>query len=130
MDRENLKRYKYLKGEIRTLRGLIADLEDMAAPVAKWSDEPKAVGGVSNPVAEIVERKETLKAEYVRELHELLEMQAEIEEWMKNVKPKYRQLIRLLYVDGKTYLQTAEELGINSRTVTTWLHEVLGFTLD
>ena len=116
MKRSDLKRYRWLKKDIRTLRAIIADLEDVVAPVAEWSDTPKG-GGVGDPVGEIVARRDKLRAEYVKKLQELLRLQQEIEDWMDGLDEKYRSVIWTMYVDGKTYFQTAETLRIDNMTV-------------
>lgn len=123
MKRSDLKRYRWLKKDIRTLRAIIADLEDVVAPVAEWSDTPKG-GGVGDPVGEIVARRDKLRAEYVKKLRELLELQERIENWIEGLSDKHRRLIWTMYVDGKTYLQTAEELRMDTKTICRWLNDM------
>lgn len=124
MKRSDLKRYRWLKKDIRTLRAVIADLEDVVAPVAEWSDMPKG-GGVGDPVGEIVARRDRLRAEYVKKLQELLKLQQEIEDWVAGLNEKHALVIRTMYIEGKTYMETIETLGMASRTVCRRLNEVL-----
>lgn len=123
MKRSDLKRYRWLKKDIRTLRAVIADLEDVVAPVAEWSDMPKG-GGVGDPVGEIVARRDRLRAEYVKRLQELLKLQERIEDWINGLDEKPRRMIWTMYIEGKTYFQTAEALGVDNKTIWRWLKSV------
>lgn len=124
MKRDDLKRYKRLKEEISLLRWQIADLEDMAAPVAKWSDEPKAVGGVGDPVGEAIAKKEKLKALYLKRLHELLDLQEAIEKFVEGLDDGPKALVKVMYFKGRSFSESAEEVGITTKTVCQWLKKV------
>lgn len=124
MKRNDLKNYKYLAWEISALRRQIADLEDAVAPVAQWSDIPKAAGGVSDPIAEIVERKERMKARYVERLKMLLQEKERIDAWMLTLDGRDRRVVTTLYVEGLSWMPACEKLGISHFLIRTILNRV------
>lgn len=124
MKRDDLKSYKYLVWEISALRRQIADLEDLAAPVAQWSDLPKAVGGVSDPVAEALEKKEELKTRYVERLKTLLQEKERIDAWMLTLDGRDRMVVTTLYVEGLSWMPACEKLGISHFLLRTILNRV------
>lgn len=124
MKRDDLKNYKYLVWEVSALRRQIADLEETVAPVAQWSDMPKAVGGVSDPVAEIVAKKEEMKARYIERLRVLLEEKERIDSWMLTLDGRDKRVVTTLYVEGLSWMPACEKLGISHFLLRTILNRV------
>ena len=125
ISRDLLKGFRDLRLEVRGLRERIADLEEIYAPVAVWSDMPKG-GGVSDKVAEIVERKEELRERYIERLHELLGKEKQVLDWCEGLNAFDRAVVYGLYFEGKTWLQVAEELGTKTQTIMLHLQRLCG----
>lgn len=117
ISRKFLKEFFSLRLELRVLRGQIADLEEIYAPVAVWSDMPKAQGGTSDKVGDIVAKKDELRREYMDKLHELLEKEELVQKWSAKLNAFDRAVVYGLYFEGKSWLQVAEELGTKPDTI-------------
>jgi RNA polymerase sigma factor (sigma-70 family) len=48
------------------------------------------------------------------------ELQQDCHELLKSLSPRQRECLRLIYWEGLSVDQTAERMGVNSRTVATW----------
>lgn len=123
MKRLELKEFQRIKREIRQLRRIVADLEDVVAPVANWDGLPKG-GGVSDKVGDIVAKRDELKRRYIDELHELLRRQKAIEEYFEGLEGQDFEIARCLFIEGKTWIETAECLNIHNETIRKTLNRI------
>lgn len=124
--RKDLQNFRNNRLEISLLRRHIAELEDLtlAPDINQWG---KAESALKDKIGAVLTKKDELKALYINRLHELLEMQSRIEEFIKGIEnPQYANLVRLVYVEGKSWAQTADIMGFNRTSTISEILKRLG----
>ena len=121
MTKEQLRQLRYLKSEIRLLKGQIADIEFAVVTDVVTGSDPRhpyterkfTITGVDY---ESYRRKtKRLRRELQRRAEELIDLVAEINRYVENIDDSLiRQIIILRHVNGLTWEQVAASIGGNN----------------
>lgn len=101
---------------VATIRSELAEI-DAAFDGLKgidYSREAVSMTPDGDGVARLVERKESLKAEYEAELMANLQLQADAHRALANVAEPGRSALTLHYLEGKTWTDVGEALGYSA----------------
>ena len=118
MDKQSLKQYRQLCQEIRELE---EEKEALAAGNVPGS-WPIGVGGhsrgrVKDCVGDTAARLWQLSQLLAQRLNQLIALRREIEEFIADLQPEERRIMRFYYIEGLTWVQTAERLECSVRQV-------------
>lgn len=125
MKKSELEALKWRRENIQLLRSRIAELEDsiQTARIAKISDMPK--GTITGDLwDEVLDLKDELKAEYVRELKALLLLTDRCDAWLRTLDDRSRALIRLRFYEDKTWIEIAEHYNVETVSVWRWFKQI------
>ena len=128
MTKEELKAYQYIKREREHLAEKLEELETaMCLPRSQRLDGmPRSGSSESYIKEEQIDSKEELLALYQEKTTALLGALVHIERAIETLDPRERHLVRLHYIDGKTWEQVAVEMGYSWRQV----HRIHGEALE
>lgn len=119
MTKEQLKAYKEMKKERDDLRqrlqALDAQLYGMRAQ--RLDGMPRGGSGENYVTEELLEAKDELMVLFCMKQAELTAELVKIEHAIEALAPRERHLIRLHYIDGRTWEQVAVEMGYSWRQV-------------
>lgn len=90
-----------------------------------WDGMPHGTG-VSNPVANMVAKKETLISRYRAKLAGLADAQEAIEDLIEGLEPTERRLARFRYIDGLRWETVCDKMCYSWRQT----HRIHGALLD
>lgn len=118
MDKQTLMQYRQLCREIRELE---EEKEALAAGnlPGSW---PLGIGGhsqgkikdnVGNCAAQLWQLSQLL----AQRLNQLIALRREIEDFIADLQPEERRILRLYYIEGLTWEQTAERLEYSVRQI-------------
>jgi hypothetical protein len=118
MTRQKLKQVRYLTREIGLLQNQIASLEaTVVTDCVKGSDPrhpytERAFFITGFDRAEHARKMDRLKRKMQRRVDDLLDLRAEIIEWVEGIEDSLlRQIIVLRHVNGLSWRQVAREIG-------------------
>lgn len=110
-----LSRYREAEREAQTCRRQLVRLRGLARalPSPNLEATPVYTGRVSDPVEEAAVAIAACEAELGVRLRDALTVRREIAAVIRRVRPERdRQLLELRYIEGMSYLSTADALGI------------------
>ena len=115
----DLKRFRKLKHKIELLESKIIELEKiMVVPGCQQiTGMPRGGSGSHDKIANVIARLEALRASYVNKLDELLTLWVAIEEAVEQLNFEEQQVISLYYMNGYTWDEVAEYVGVTRRRV-------------
>ncbi len=116
MDKQSLMQYRQLCYEIRELEDEKEALAQGSLP-ASWplGNGSRRKGLVKDAVSDTAARLWQLSQLLAQRLNQLIALRQEIEEFIANLQPEERRLLRLYYIEGLTWEKTAERLGYSVR---------------
>ena len=118
MTRQELKQIRYLKREIELLQEQIVHLEAEivtdkvrgSLPHHPWVETSFKITGFDR--IEYAQKMDKLKRKLQRRVDDLLDLRAEIFEWVESIEDSLlRQIIILRHVNGLGWRQVAREVG-------------------
>ena len=112
-----LEMYAESRDEVEDLAERIIRMRTQAERMTvTLSHTPHAVGEVSDKVQRCVSEALALEELYERRMEENLSLLARLEKAIDRLpRPMYRRLIRLKYLDGYSWEDVADALGVSSR---------------
>lgn len=118
MDKQTLMQYRQLCREIKELEEEKEALAAGSLP-ASW---PVGIGGrsqgkIKDNVGEAAAQLWQLSQLLAQRLNQLIALRREIETFIENLQPDERRILRLYYIEGLTWEQTAERLGYSVRQI-------------
>lgn len=98
---------------VATIRSELAEIDAAFDGVRGIDYSAQSVSGTpsGDGVARLVERKESLKAEYEAELMECLQLQADAHRALRGVSEPSRSALTLHYLEGLTWTDVGERTG-------------------
>ena len=119
MTKEQLKAYRTIKLERDKLADMLAELEAiMYGPtISKLSAVPGGGRSGSSPVENAAAKHEELLTRYQRKVEELTVALSEIEAAIETLNNRDRTLVRLYYIQGKTWEEVCVEMAYSWRQV-------------
>lgn len=125
MKKSDLEALRWRKENVQLLRSQIAELEDsiQCARIAKISDMPKGTPN-ADLWEEVIDRKDEIKARYVRELKALLEEIQKVDDWLETLSERDRVLIRMRFYDCKGWQEIADYFNVDWVTPFSWLKQL------
>lgn len=108
--RKDLQNFRNDRLEVSLLRRQIAELEDLTLvpDISQWG------GALKDKAEAVLAKKGELKALYIERLHELLEKQVKIENWVSTLEGRDLLIIKALYFEGLSWAQTADRLNLSA----------------
>lgn len=128
MTKERLKKLKALVKEAEHLEERIKGLPFETGAYVGDSAKDYRTGFPRNITIQgySTQKHDRLKRQLRDKLRAIQDEIAELEEWLENVEDSQtRDILRLVYVNGLSYEQTAAELGISEKTVQRKINKVL-----
>ncbi len=110
-----LEHYQHICQEIKELEEEKANLASGRISGLNPTSARHATGWHSDPTAETTERLWALSSALATRLNELIALRTEIEEAIATLSPEERRIIRLHYVEGRTFEEVAEKIGYSVR---------------
>ena len=128
MTKEQLQAYSDIKEERDHLAQKINEMEEvMCCPRSQRLDGMPRGGSVENyKREEQIDRKAKLLELYKKKQAELDDLLLAIEQAIEKLEPRERRLIRLHYIDGRTWEQVAVAMNYSWRQV----HRIHGDALE
>lgn len=113
MIKDKLQQYRKLKTELDSIKlGILQLDDDLRSP--RTTQLGKISGGTQNAVTPVdikLDEKDRLCALYRRKKEQLDLELWQIEQVIQRMPPQERTLLRLYFLQGKTWEQVAEEMG-------------------
>lgn len=119
MTEEKLKNYRILRMERDQLSRLIRLIQEelSSPPVQKAHVFPRSSRSRRGGFSELVAQRLTLSQQWEAKQHELAQELKEIEDAVQALPPLDRTLLRLHYLEGKTWDEVAEALHYSLRHI-------------
>lgn len=119
ISKADLRRYKYIKSEIKQFQEQIAELQSlMTAPkTSRFTPSSGGSHGDSDKIGQTIIRLERLEDRYCQKIAELVELQTAIENAIGKLKPEEETIIRLYYYNGLTWEKVCEKTGYSWRQI-------------
>lgn len=116
MDKQSLMQYRQLCREIRELEDEKEALAQGSLP-ASWpiGSGSRRRGMVKDAVGDTAAKLWQLSQLLAQRLNQLIALRQEIEEFIADLQPDERRLLRLYYIEGLTWEKIAERLGYSVR---------------
>ena len=112
MTKDDLRRYGSIRRELAAITRRLHELEESkGCHSVTYGDSPHQRGEPLSEAQRYVEKKETLERLYRRKQCILLEEQAAVENAIDALPPELRRLMRLRYLDGKSWSECARRMG-------------------
>jgi len=116
MNRENLKDYKYTQQWINDRQMYIEEYRtDIEKITTTLSDMPKGSSQVEDKMAEKIAKLLDMVDELAEKIVEKVEKQKEILEQLDKVEMPYRLILDKAYIQGKSLVTVASEMGYSYR---------------
>lgn len=114
--KQYLKQYRMLETQINRAIAEKAKWMDLATNISPvLSDMPHGEGG-SDKVLDAVQHIANIDAELDREIDKLIDLRMEIDACIARIPDrKLRNVLRTVYIDGKTIAEAAEQTGYSDR---------------
>ena len=125
MKKSDLEALRWRKENVQLLRSQIAELDDsiQCARIAKISDMPKGTPN-ADLWEEVIDRKDEIKARYVKELRELLAEIQRVDDWLETLSERDKTLIRLRFYEGVTWQGIADHFNVEFPTPFRWFNNL------
>lgn len=125
--KEELRRYRFVAGEVADLRCEIAELECLAVSprVAVCGGVVVGGGSVGDRQGALIARIDELRLRYVGMVEGLVALRGRIEDEISVLDEEDQRLVRLRYFRGLTWEEVAVRMGVSWRTVHNWHGRVL-----
>ena len=115
MKKEQLEQYRELCLEIKELENEKESLSELAS---SWTISPRHTQGAASDItSELADKLWQLAQIITRRINELVLMRIEVEEFIGKLPIQESILLRLYYVRGLTWEETAEKMGYTVRHV-------------
>lgn len=120
LTKQELRRYKYIKADIEHLKEQIQELRSLITvpKIQRLEGVPGAGSGEHDKLGMALSKIEKLESLYRQKIDELLELQLTIEAEIGKLGEQEQALIRLYYFRGRTWDETAAEMGYARRHIT------------
>lgn len=125
MKKSDLEALRWRKENVQLLRSQIAELDDsiQCARIAKISDMPKGTPN-ADLWEEVIDRKDEIKARYVKELRELLEEIQKVDDWLETLSERHKTLIRLRFYEGRGWQEICDYFNVEWKTPFYWMKQL------
>ena len=119
MTKEQLKAYRAIRLERDKLLGMLKELESTiySPTIPKLDPAPGGGRNGASPVEIAATKHDGLRTRYLQKVAELEDAMAMIEEAIKMLGNRERTLMRLHYIEGKTWEEVCEEMSYSWRQV-------------
>lgn len=118
MTREDLKVYKYnqefIKDKLEYIEEQKATLYKITATI---NDMPVGSRKVEDSMAEKLAKLMDLFNELLDKINKMQEKQIEIENQLLKVEQPYRNILEKIYIQGKSLVKVADEMGYSYREI-------------
>ena len=127
MTKEQLKAYRAIRLERDKLLGMLKELESTiySPTIPKLDPAPGGGRNGASPVEIAATKHDELRTRYLQKVAELEDAMAMIEEAIKMLGNRERTLIRLHYIEGKTWEEVCVEMSYSWRQIHRIHSEVL-----
>lgn len=115
MKKEQLEQYRELCLEIKELENEKGSLSELAS---SWTISPRHTQGTASDItSELADKLWQLAQIITRRINELVLMRIEVEKFIDELPIQDSLLLRLYYIRGLTWEETAEKMGYTVRHV-------------
>ena len=117
MTKDDLKEYTSIKKELKQIQFKLKELEERKTSIKSMiiSDMNVQTSHNNNSIEDLLIKIEECIEEYNKKEIKLYNKQLEIENCINNLEPIERIIMRLRYIEGKTFEQIAVDLNYSWR---------------
>lgn len=127
MTKEQLRAYRAIRLERDKLRSLLEEMEATIYSPAIPKLDPAPGGGRNgaSPVENAATKHDELRTRYLQKVSELEDAMAKVEAAIETLDHRDRALVRLYYIQGKTWEEVCVEMSYSWRQIHRIHSEVL-----
>lgn len=122
MKKSDLEALRWRKENVQLLRSQIAELDD-SIQCARISDMPKGTPN-ADLWEDVIDRKDEIKARYVKELRELLAEIQRVDDWLETLRERDKTLIRLRFYECRGWQEICDYFNVEWKTPFYWMKQL------